>query len=149
MRKFYGAYSEERPELPKEDWSHYRDVIRKDYDEEGHEIFVVVDKEDVYKQIQVCKDSCDLQMIIQRYLNGDESVLQRAQGQYLDCREFPESRQQALNLAFEIERAYLALPEEDRANYEDIYAFATGRAKEMQTQPEEKKEEVKDDASAT
>lgn len=155
MPKFIHAYElDQRPAPPVVEYPETRDIVKADVDKDGHEIFVVVDQENFYKKIQAQKDGCDLEQIIRRYLMGDVSVLQRAQGFYADARDWPKSRQEALNLAFEVERAYNNLPEEERAQYADLFDFAMGKGREAKNaiaadpaQPQT--EEVKADAGAT
>lgn len=150
MVKFFHYYDEDRPTFDTPDYPQTIDVIKSVINEEGREVFEVVDQRNFYKEIQMQKESCDMKTIIQRFLNGDETVLSRAQGVYLDAREYPSNRQEAMNVAFEIEAAYNRLPEDERSKFADIYDFAVKLVSPVEEIKDDKPvEEVKPDASAT
>lgn len=48
-------------------------------------------KSDLYEYIQSHKDSVDINVILERYQNGDITALDRTKGQYLDVANAPKS----------------------------------------------------------
>lgn len=70
------------------------------YDKDGKRSLEVKGKYSLYDEIQSHRDSCDLQIILKRYLNtGDESVLQRRVAYYTDVTDIPKTYADVLKLA--------------------------------------------------
>lgn len=62
------------------------------YDDEGNFIHGEFGKPlNRYEEIQAFRDSVDLQAMLQRYENGDDSALMKVQGMYLDTAELPKN----------------------------------------------------------
>lgn len=66
--------------------------------------------EDTYAYIQSFKDSVDLNLIMQRYANGDTSVLNKSPGMYGDFTQFPKTYAEALQAMINAENQFMALP---------------------------------------
>ncbi len=65
-----------------------------------------------YELIQSYKQDTDINYLVQRYMSGDTSVLQRVQGLYTDISDAPESLIEAQERIKTAERIYHTLPEE-------------------------------------
>lgn len=74
---------------------------------------------DLYEEIQSHKDSTDLQLIINRYMNGDPTVLSRVQGAYGDFSEMPQSMHEAYDLMRKAEHDFKKLPAEIQASFDN------------------------------
>lgn len=65
-----------------------------------------------YELIQSYKQETDINYLVQRYMSGDTSVLQRVQGLYTDISEAPESLIEAQERMKTAERIFNTLPKE-------------------------------------
>ena len=72
---------------------------------------------DLYADIQSHKDSCDLQLIINLYFNGDPAALSRVQGVYMDVSEMPDNIHQAMQLMDNARRDFDTLPVDIKAKF--------------------------------
>ena len=52
------------------------------YDEKGRVVLEESGRENIYDQIQSHAESCDIHVLMKRYMNGDVSALSQAQGHY-------------------------------------------------------------------
>lgn len=84
---------------------------------------VKVGESDLQDYIQSFADECDVNRIVQRYANGDTTVLQRVQGMYTDVAGVPTD----LTTAFETVNAarayYETLPEAARREFGSLGKF--------------------------
>ena len=87
------------------------------HDEKGRVVLEESGRENIYDQIQSHAESCDIHVLMKRYLNGDVAALSQAQGQYLDATQFPKTYADMLNFVNEQERAFMALPADVRAKF--------------------------------
>lgn len=87
------------------------------YDEKGRVVLVESGRENIYDQIQSHAESCDIHVLMKRYLNGDATALSQAQGQFLDATQFPKTYADMLNFVNEQERAFMALPVDVREKF--------------------------------
>lgn len=116
------------------------------YDEKGRVVLEESGRENIYDQIQSHAESCDIHVLMKRYLNGDVTALSQAQGQYLDATQFPKTYADMLNFVNEQERAFMALPADVRAKFGNSFSeflAASGEADfldRLGIKPEEPKE---------
>lgn len=73
---------------------------------------------DVYAQIQSHKDSVDIHYIMERFANGDASVLSKAQGIYGDFTNVPTSVVELQQRVMDAERLFYTLPVDVREKFE-------------------------------
>lgn len=73
----------------------------------------------LYEEIQSHKDSTDLQLIINRYMNGDPAALSRVQGAYGDFSQMPQSMHEAYDLMRKAELDFKKLPSEIQASFDN------------------------------
>lgn len=75
---------------------------------------VLVLKEDgqhnLYEEIQSHRDSTDIELIIDRYFNGDPTALSRVQGTYADITNMPQNMHEAMALVDNARRDFESLP---------------------------------------
>lgn len=73
---------------------------------------------DTYSQIQSHRESCDISYIMERFANGDASVLSKKQGIYGDFTNVPTSVVELQQRVIDAERLFYTLPIETREKFE-------------------------------
>ena len=81
-----------------------------EYDKTGNLQLKPTGEHNLYEEIQSHKDSTDLALILNRYFNGDPSVLSRVQGAYMDVSEMPTNMHEAMTLMHNAQRDFEKLP---------------------------------------
>lgn len=76
---------------------------------------------DLSEYIQSFRDSTDINVILTRYLNGDEEALQRVQGIYADVSMAPRSYAEALNLLVQGQSDFDSLPVDVKDKFGNNY----------------------------
>nr|DAH83097.1 MAG TPA: Scaffold protein [Microviridae sp.] len=92
------------------------------YDEKGRVVLEESGRENIYDQIQSHAESCDIHVLMKRYMNGDATALSQAQGQYLDATQFPKTYADMLNFVNDQERAFMALPVDVREKFGNSFS---------------------------
>lgn len=77
-----------------------------------------IGKEDLYGYIQSHRDSCDINVLMARYRNGDVDALNKVQGVYGDFTGMPHSFAEALNAMIAAEQTFAQLPLEVREKFD-------------------------------
>lgn len=72
---------------------------------------------DLYAEIQSYKDSCSIDYILSRFVNGDESALSRVQGVYGDFTEMPKTLAELSQRVIDAENLFNNLPLDIREQY--------------------------------
>lgn len=72
-------------------------------------------EEDIYAKIQSHAESVDVNLLVQRYCNGEQDVLRRVQGQYLDVTAMPKDMVSYLQMISDAQAVYNALPVADKS----------------------------------
>lgn len=67
-------------------------------------------KENLDEYIASFKDSVDISVLIQRFVNGDMSALEKVRGSYGDYSDVPNSYAEFLQMQIDAERNFNALP---------------------------------------
>lgn len=91
------------------------------YDADGVLYLEQVGTDDLYASIQSHKDSVDLQLILQRYNDGDISALSRVQGAYFDATGMPRTYAEMLNTLVAAEAEFNRLPVDVRAKFDHSF----------------------------
>lgn len=99
-------------------------------------ILVKVGESDLQDYIQSFADECDVNRIVQRYANGDTSVLQRLQGVYSDVAGVPTDLTTAFQTVSAARAYYETLPEAARREFGSLGKFLDS----IVTMPEEAKD---------
>lgn len=89
--------------------------------ENGTLDLVETGREDLYGFIQSHKDSVDIHVILKRYMDGDVSVMSRAQGVFADITDAPKSYADLLNAVIAGEQYFASLPVETRAKFDHSF----------------------------
>lgn len=87
------------------------------YDENGTVVLDEKGREDIYEYIQSFKDSCDINVLLKRYQNGEIDVLARVQGTYGDFTDMPKTYAELLNKLSDGKTLFDSLPLETRAKF--------------------------------
>ncbi|UPW41604.1 internal scaffolding protein [Peromfec virus RodF8_43] len=72
-----------------------------------------------YDEIQSYKDSCSIELALERFSLGDTSALQRVQGAYGDFTTFPKTFAEVLQVMINAENYFDSLPKEVRRNFDN------------------------------
>ncbi len=72
---------------------------------------------DTYQEIQAWRDSCDIHVILNRYVNGDVNALSRNVPLFGDFTEAPKSLAEYYQRMIDAEAAFNRLPVETRAKF--------------------------------
>lgn len=80
-----------------------------------------VGKTDIRALIDSYRESCDLNVILSRYANGDASALSATQGSYFDAVGMPRTYAEMLNTVMTAEREFLRLPLNVRERFDNSF----------------------------
>ena len=98
------------------------------YDETGHPYLVKDGETDVYKIIQSHKEECDINLMLQRYAAGDDSMM-RQDGRYIDTSNLPTTIHEYFNLMTAQRDKFDALPaviKQKFGNSFEVWASTSG-----------------------
>lgn len=116
FRSHYDAqYNHER--IHSEIGSHYKTEFQPVYDRTGVWHLEECGKTDIYAEIQSYADSCDINVIMARYRNGETDVLQQIQGTYGDVSNIPTNYADLMNAKLQAERLFMSLSADVREKY--------------------------------
>lgn len=80
----------------------------------------------IYEMIQSHKDSCDVNLIIARFANGDSAALNKYKGFFGDVTEFPKTYAEMFERMSNAEVIFDRLPADIRAKYDnDVIKFVS------------------------
>lgn len=99
-----------------------KDVYSSRYTPSGQLELYVSGQENLYDQIQSHAESVDIHVLLQRFANGDEDVLSRAQGFYLDSSDMPKTYAEVLNSVIQGEQAFDSLPVEVKQRFGNSFS---------------------------
>ena len=81
----------------------------------------VIGKTDIRAMIDSYRESCDLNVILARYANGDASALAVTQGSYFDAVGMPKTYAEMLNTVMTAENEFLKLPLNVRERFDNSF----------------------------
>lgn len=102
--------------------SRMKDVLSSKYDEDGVLVVEKVGEEDTYTTIQSFAESCDLNVLMNRYLNGDTEALNKVQGFFGDFAEIPGSWAEVLNIVNKGQENFEKMPAEFKERFGNDFA---------------------------
>lgn len=106
--------------------SRTRPTFKGFYNDKGIFEVAIDGYEDVYQPIQALAPSCDLDVIVDRYLKtGDSRLLNASNGFYADITEHPKTFAQMFNMCRDAESAFNALPPEVKDKYDSVVDYVT------------------------
>lgn len=118
------------------------------YDKTGHPYLVKDGETDVYKIIQSHKEECDINLMLQRYAAGDDSMM-RQDGRYIDTSNLPTTIHEYFNLMTAQRDKFDALPANIKQKFDnsfEVWASTSGTGEWLEKMgiqrpaPEPKKE---------
>lgn len=112
---------DERERLPQNVGSRLRQLYTSSINEFGEVELVPSGTEDLYQMIQSHKDSCDINVLLVRYANGDTAALAQRQGSYGDFTQLPTTYAGLLNAVIAGENYFNSLPLETRAKFDHSF----------------------------
>lgn len=121
MPKFRTQYDPHGP-VYQEPGNPIKVVYSPRYDERGVLDLVATGQEDLYSYIQSHKESTDIHVLLDRFVNGEQDVLQRMQGFYGDVTSMPKTYAEVLNAVISGEEAFSRLPVEVKQRFDNSFA---------------------------
>lgn len=92
--------------------------------ETGHKTLVPDGKTNLYARIQEAAESCDINRIVARALEGDTEALNRVAGTYMDCTNMPSTLADMHQIIMDAHNEFDALPLEIREKFgQDVNAY--------------------------
>ena len=89
-------------------------------DKTGHKMLVKKDSViNVYDRIQADRDSCDINLLMQRFVMGDSEALNKAKSVYIDVRDLPTSMAEVFERGLEAEQHFASLPVEFKEMFDN------------------------------
>lgn len=80
-----------------------------------------IGKTDIRAMIDSYRESCDLNVILARYANGDASALSATQGSYFDAVDMPKTYAEMLNTVMTAENEFFKLPLNVRERFDNSF----------------------------
>lgn len=120
------------------------------YDETGHPYLVKDGETDTYAIIQSHKEECDINLMLQRYAAGDDSMM-RKDARYIDTSNLPTTIHEYFNMMAAQRDKFNALPATIKQKFDnsfEVWASTSGTGEWLEKMgiqgpaPEPKKEEV-------
>lgn len=144
--KIFTPYGEKPPKRAANPGSRTEPHYVQRYDETGHPYLVKDGETDVYAIIQSHKEECDINILLQKYVAGDMTVM-RKDGQYVDITDLPENMHEMVNYISAQRERFEALPTAIKQKFEnsfEVWATAAGTSDWLEKMGlNGKKEEVK------
>lgn len=109
MSKFYTAYGEKPPTVPNNPGNKEEVTYSERRNEQGQPYLVKTGVRNTYEERQSMKGEYDIYNMLERYANGDVSVM-RSNAQYIDATAMPSSFHEAYNIMQNQREKFDALP---------------------------------------
>ncbi len=90
-------------------------------DDRGNLELEVTGQENLYDMIQSHKDSCDINLIVQRFRSGDIDALNKRQAAFIDTMQMPKTYAEMLNTVIACEDYFSNLPLELRQKFDNNF----------------------------
>ena len=124
MSDFDDLVIEKEPKFVSNPGSRYRPVYTPDVMSDGQIDLVQTGVEDLQEYIDSFKDSCDISIMVQRYLAGDETALTNGNPVFMDLTGAPNTLADAYALNFRAQHAFENLPASVREKFDNnFYKF--------------------------
>lgn len=119
--KFNTQY-DKRASVFQEPGSREKIVYSPRYSDDGVLDLVATGKENIYDYIQSHKESVDIHVLLNRFVNGETDVLQRMQGFYADVTDMPKTYAEVLNAVIVGEETFSRLPVDIKQRFNNSFA---------------------------
>lgn len=117
---FHTQYTIDNSKIFSEPGKPYLEEYTYKLDKSGHKMLVKSgEKTDVYARIQADRDSCDINLLMQRFINGDASAIDIKKGEYIDTRSLPKNMFEVYEKGLEAEQYFDSLPVELREMFDN------------------------------
>ncbi|UPW41943.1 internal scaffolding protein [Dipodfec virus RodF1_63] len=116
--KFPTVYTKDTSEIVSCVGRANQDTYKMSVDDNGVRDLKKVGETDMYAQIQSYKDSCDVNYILQRFANGDQSALSKIQGVYGDFTSMPTTLAELSQRVVDAENLFYNLPVDVREQFD-------------------------------
>ena len=116
MPKFYTAYGEKPPTKPNNPGNKEEVTYSERRNEQGHPYLVKTGVRNTYEERQSMKGEYDIYNMLERYANGDTSVM-RNNAQYIDATEMPSNFHEAYNIMASQREKFDMLPVEIKQKF--------------------------------
>lgn len=120
---FYSLSNLPTKKSPRETNCKTKSIFKLVMSEEGRKILVKDGDSNLFDEIQMFKDECNIYNIIRRYQLGDVGALSKVSSAYIDTLGQPKTMQEALNLSLKLKSNYEALKPEYKSQFTDFNAF--------------------------
>lgn len=135
MPKFFTAY-ETRGTRPSPAGDGYEPTFEYKVNKQGVKELVQTGKTCLYDKIQASVDQCEVYSILERFDNGDYSVLEKAKGQFGDFTQFPTTLAERQQQLIDAETMFNQLPMDVRREFGSSFtrflaSFEDGTYKEI------------------
>lgn len=123
---------------------------KEHYDKNGVRHLRPDGKRNTYDEIQSHAESVDINVILKRYKNGDFTVLDKNNPQYIDCTVFPETYAEWFEMGTKAQRYFNELDPEVRAQFNNSFEQFLSQVelrKPIEPNSEENKEITKEGGS--
>lgn len=107
-----------RESVPTEPGSRIHQLRKPKFDKDGNFELVPAGEVNIYDEIQSHAESCDINVLMKRYQNGDAAALSKVQGAYFDATGMPKTYAEMLNVLIDAENTFNALPLEERQKFD-------------------------------
>lgn len=101
--------------------SRFEPIYSAAYDENGTLELTQVGEKNLYNEIQSHAESCDINLLISRFMAGEVDVFERVKGFYADVTSLPKTYQEFLNLGIKTENFFNSLPVEVKKEFNNSY----------------------------
>lgn len=120
MRKFKTQY-DERKRIHAKPGSPIHQTYRGFYDDDGVLQLIPDQVINTYDEIQSHRDSCDLQLLLKRYIAGDTECINKVQGVYGDFAFMPKDYTSLLNRVSDGRKLFDSLTANVKAEFNNSY----------------------------
>lgn len=104
--------------------SPYRPIREAVAKKDGSVAVEVVGQEDFREYINSFKDQCDVQLLVERAMNGEPELLNQRSGAYGDFTNMPKTFAEVCQKVIDANRLFESLPADKRANFDnDVFKF--------------------------
>lgn len=119
--KFNTQYDRRAP-VYQEPGSGIKVVYSPRYSDKGVLDLVATGSENLYDYIQSHKESTDIHVLLERFVNGEDDVLSRMQGFYADVTSMPKTYAEVLNAVIVGEETFARLPIDVKQRFDNSFA---------------------------
>lgn len=118
----FNTQYDKRASVFQEPGSGIKVVYSPRYDDRGVLDLLPTGQEDLYSYIQSHKESVDIHVLLDRFVNGETDVLSRMQGFYADVSDMPKTYAEVLNAVIIGEETFSRLPVEVKQRFNNSFS---------------------------